>query len=135
MRCKGSGPVLIFFMRIFFFILDAFLHIVLCFSQLNFYLNILKYSKFSSFFPAVSIKMKNWKILNSPKYLKKLSRKSGNPALVFSLLWYSLSFFRDSAYLHTLANYNSRSNTTSRFFYKPHVNYNSRYKYSASLYS
>ena len=45
--------------------------------------------------------MKNWKTLNSPKYPKKLSRKSGNPVLVFSLLWYSLFFFRDGAYLHT----------------------------------
>ena len=42
-----------------FFVLDVFWYIVLCFSQVNPYLNILKYPKFFSCFSAISIKISN----------------------------------------------------------------------------
>ena len=74
---KGSGPMdlcaNIFFEK-YVFVLNAIWQIVRYFLQLNSYLIILKYPKFSSCFLTVSIEMslKKCKILlNSPKYPKK----------------------------------------------------------------
>lgn len=41
----------------FVFVLDVFWHIDLCFKQLNSYFDTLKYTKFCSLFPTVSIKI------------------------------------------------------------------------------
>lgn len=55
----------------FVFVLYAFLYILLCFSQVYSYVNILKY-EFSSFFPAVPIQMQN-----SSKCPKTIMKKVG----------------------------------------------------------
>ena len=64
-------------MRNLFFVLNTFWHIILCFPQLDFHLNIFKYPKFS-FSPAVLVKISLRKckiILNSPKCPKRIVKK------------------------------------------------------------
>ena len=92
MCSKGSGLVLIFFMR------NLFRHIF-CFSQLNFYLDILKYPILPSFFHAVSIKisLKREIILNLSKY-KRISKKSENPGKFHWNLLYKETFKK---YVHS----------------------------------
>ena len=80
---KWSGPIDFEIKAPWTTFLDAFWHIVTCFSQLNFYWNIFKYFKFPSFFLMYGEKYpKRCKI--SPKY-PELSRNSENPVISKSL--------------------------------------------------
>ena len=76
---KVFGLMNLFFFAAPIFVLDVFWDVVLCFSQLSSYLNILKYPKFSSF----QNMLKSCKIfLYSSKCPKKIIKKEQELCLV-----------------------------------------------------